>query len=604
MRHIVIGTAGHIDHGKTTLVKALTGIDTDRLKEEKERGISIDLGFAHAALGEDLRAAFIDVPGHEKFVRNMLAGSTGVDVLLLVVDAREGVQPQTREHFEISRLLGIRRGVVAITKADLASPEDARAQLEEFLRGSFLEGAPRIAVSAVTGSGLDELKAALTMAAGDSKQSSGFARLPIDRSFSVKGHGAVVTGTLASGKISRGEELELFPPATRVRVRSVEVHGQQVGDARAGERTALNLAGIDAKEMRRGMTLASPGRLRLTSQVDVMLELLRAAPPLKHRAPVHFHAGTAEAIAEVRLLESLDPMKPGSAAAVRLELREPMLLLPGDRFILRSFSPVTTIAGGMIGSTWAPPSKRAELAARTRALAGADLAGQLSRFVEESEHGLSLDDAVARTGRTLEEIHMASTVTGGWLVNPQWRERKAREVADALRAYHAAEPLRPGMSREALRAQVGAPAHLFSALLQGVVSEGELVRLESHRVKLDSAQEKERARLEAVFCDAGLAIPSIQEALAKSEIPAAKARTILEGLLKSGRLVRVNQELAIHADAAAKLREMLASRKGVKFSVPEFKDWTGVSRKYAIPLLEWLDRQRLTRREGEVRVIL
>ncbi len=336
MRHIIVGTAGHIDHGKTSLVKALTGIDTDRLEEEKRRGISIDLGFAHLDLSPELRLGFIDVPGHERFVKNMLAGVAGIDLVLLVIAADESIKPQTREHFDICRLLGIRHGLIALTKSDLADPdllELARLEAEEFVAGSFLEGAPIVPVSSTTGSGLDHLRAALERAAGAiaGKDATRHPRLPIDRSFSIKGHGAVVTGTLISGAIALHDELELYPVEKRVRVRGLQVHGSAVDRASAGERTAVNLGGLDSSDARRGMVLAPPGRFAATRQVDSVFDLLPGAHPLKHRAPVHFHAGTAEVEAEARLIASLEPMRPGSRAHVRFVLREALLLLPGDR---------------------------------------------------------------------------------------------------------------------------------------------------------------------------------------------------------------------------------------------------------------------------------
>ncbi len=361
MRHIIVGTAGHIDHGKTALVKALTGADTDRLAEEKRRGISIDLGFAHLDVTPELRLGFIDVPGHERFVKNMLAGASGIDVVLMVIAAGESIMPQTREHFEISRLLGLRHGVIAMTKADLADADTlelTRLEIEEFVAGSFLEGAPVVAVSSITGAGIVELREALRKAASSAsiKDASSYFRLPIDRSFSMRGHGSVVTGTLIAGTLKVEDEVEMFPAGKRARVRGLQIHGAASDRALAGERTAVNLGGVDTAEIQRGMVLAPPGLFRTTSCIDTTFELLRGARPLKHRAPVHFHAGTAEVEAEARLLASLEPMKPGSRAHVRFLLREPLLILPGDRFIVRMFSPVVTIGGGVVLDA-APPQR-------------------------------------------------------------------------------------------------------------------------------------------------------------------------------------------------------------------------------------------------------
>jgi selenocysteine-specific elongation factor len=602
-RRVIIGTAGHIDHGKTTLVKALTGIDTDRLEEEKRRGISIDLGFAHLDLTPELRAGFVDVPGHDRFVRNMLAGATGIDLVLLVVAADESIKPQTLEHFEICRLLGIKHGVIALTKADLASPEWAQLEIEELVRGSFLEGAPVVPVSAVTGAGLTELRAALALVAGEGlqKDAAQYARLPIDRSFSIRGHGAVVTGTLVSGTIALEDELEIFPQGKRVRVRGLEVHGASVERAQAGERTAVNMAGIESSEVRRGMTLAAPGRFRVTKQIDTIFELLSGAHPLKHRAPVHFHAGTAEVEAEARLLQSVEPMKPGSTAPVRFLLRDPLLLLPDDQFIVRMFSPVATIGGGVVAAINTPSRlRRPAIASRTIAMAAATPQERIRLLVEESSHGLSVTDLIAATGTPMQSAR------NDWVTSPAWITRRLAEVQTTLAAFHEANPLQPGMTREALRAAVlpVAPSFLLDDLLTGVVVEGETVRLASHLVALQRDDEVDLARLEAVFAKAGLAVPALSDALAQSKLDPARARTLLQILLKSRRLVRVNPDLVVHSTAADTLRAMIGSRKGSRFSVGEFKEWTGISRKYAIPLLEWLDRERVTRREGEQRVVV
>src|SRR3954471_7397053 len=366
MKSVIVGTAGHIDHGKTALVKALTGIDADRLEEEKRRGITIDIGFAHLELkaekGEALRIGFVDVPGHERFVRNMLAGIGGIDLVLLVISAEEAIKPQTVEHFDICRLLSIRRGIVVLTKSDLVDAETldvVRMEVHEFVRGSFLESAPIVAVSSKTGAGLDELKRELTVAATEvtAKSTAALVRLPIDRVFTMKGFGTVVTGTLLSGSVTKDAELELFPSGKHVRVRGVQVHGAAAEKAVAGERTALNLSGVSGDDLARGMTLAQPDLLRPTKTLDVSLSLLKAAKPLKDRARVHFHAYTSETIAEVITLEGKQ-VKPGQTAFVQLRLNEPVLLVPGDRFILRQFSPVVTIGGGTVVDTAPLPRSR------------------------------------------------------------------------------------------------------------------------------------------------------------------------------------------------------------------------------------------------------
>jgi selenocysteine-specific elongation factor len=619
MKNIIVGTAGHIDHGKTALVKALTGIDADRLEEEKRRGITIDIGFAHLQLAPDVRLGFVDVPGHERFVKNMLAGVGGIDLLLFVVAADESIKPQTREHFDICRLLGIRRGIVALTKSDLVEPELVdlvRLEMDEFTAGSFLEGAPVVPVSSTTGAGLADLRREMEgMArAVAEKNAEGHFRLPIDRSFSVKGFGTVITGTLISGSINKEEEVELYPTGRRLRVRGVQVYGKAAAAARAGERTALNLADIEPADIARGMTLAEPGRFQAVSQLDCRLDLLPSAKPLKHRAPVHFHAGTAEIEAEVRMLGSTAALRPGTSAFVRLVLREPALVLPGDRFIIRMFSPVITIGGGVVldiaGIRYRKADKPAE---RLEILAGGDAGARVALLVRESGCGMSIPAIVARTGLREREIETTGFVflkqPQPWLVDRGWFQSTRDRLVRVLREFHQKQPLQPGIAKQDLRARelAAAPQFLLDAILadaKEIVVEGETVRLRSHRVVLKEDEEQARAKIEGAFEQAGLAVPAVAEVLAKSGVEAARARSILQILIREKRLVRVSEDLVFHHGAIARLRELLAAHKGQRFNVPAFKEWTGISRKYAIPLLEYLDREHLTRREGDERLVL
>jgi selenocysteine-specific elongation factor len=603
LRHIIVGTAGHIDHGKTALVKALTGADTDRLAEEKRRGISIDLGFAHLDISRELRLGFIDVPGHERFVKNMLAGASGIDVVLMVIAAGEAVMPQTREHFDICRLLGLRHGVVAMTKSDLADADTlelTRMEIEEFVAGSFLENAPIVAVSAVTGAGIDELRQALVNAASDAvvKDASSYFRLPIDRSFSMRGHGCVVTGTLISGTLNVEEEVELFPPGKRARVRGLQIHGTAVNRASAGERTAVNLAGIDAGEIQRGMMLAPQGLFQTTTCIDTTFELLPGARPLKHHAPVHFHAATADVEAQVRLLASLEPMKPGSRAHVRFLLEKPLLMLPGDRFIVRMFSPVVTIGGGVVLDA-APPQKLRR-AALDKRLSEIGTQGMAAIAVSESAYGLTGAELIARCGRRFADA---------WYENRGKLASFKTSARNTLTQFHAKNPLLPGMPKEDLRNQAlpGSPAFLLDELLSrlpDVKVEGDVVRVASHRIALKSDESEATEKIEALFREAGLAVPSMVEVLSKSGIEAARARMLLQILLRDRKLIKINEELVFHASAIESLRTSLAQRIGTKFSVPDFKNWTGISRKYAIPLLEFLDREHVTRRDGDNRIVL
>jgi selenocysteine-specific elongation factor len=616
MKNVIVGTAGHIDHGKTALVKALTGIDADRLAEEKRRGITIDIGFAHLALTPSLLLGFVDVPGHERFVKNMLAGVGGIDLVLFVVAADESIKPQTREHFDICRLLGIRRGIVALTKADLVDSDIAglvRLEVEELAAGSFLEGAPIVPVSSVTGAGLDELRRELAKAAEavPEKNAAGHFRLPIDRVFSVKGFGTVVTGTLISGSVAKEQEVELYPAGRRLRVRGVQVHSSSAGKAVAGQRTALNLADIEAAEFQRGDVLSEPGRFHAIRQVDCRLQLLASAKPLKHRAPVHFHSGTAEIEAEVRLLEGGSVIAPGDSAWVRVVLREPALLLPGDRFIVRMFSPVTTIGGGLVADVSEHRYRKGEdAAARLGVLASFDAAARVTLLVREAAYGLSTAELVARTGLGARDVAAASAqaplvAVGDGLVDRAWMQSTREGLIKTVREFHHRNPLLPGIARGDLRGSL--PPSLLDALLaeaKDVVSEGESVRLRSHRVVLKEDEEEARAKIERAFGQAGLAVPALAEVLAKSGVEAARARSLLQILLRERRLVKISDELVFHRDAVEQLRGLLAGRRGERFSVPAFKEWTGVSRKYAIPLLEFLDRERVTRREGDERIVL
>jgi selenocysteine-specific elongation factor len=631
-KSVIVGTAGHIDHGKSSLVEALTGTHPDRLEEEKRRGITIDLGFAFLEEG-GVRFGFVDVPGHERFVRNMLAGAAGIDVVLLVIAADESVKPQTREHFEICRLLGVRRGVVALSKSDLAEPgllELARLEVGEFLRGSFLESAPVIAVSAKTGSGLGELKEALAAEARkiEEKNLGNYFRLPIDRAFAVKGFGTVVTGTLLSGSVAAGDEVELFPSGPRLRVRGVQSGGKTEERARAGQRTAVNLAGIEHTAVSRGMVLATPGKFRKTRRVDARIELLAGAPRLKNRAAVHLHTGTAETIAEVRF-HGCAELAPGGTALVQLRLREDVLALRGDRFILRQFSPVVTIGGGVVLD---PLARRAAArdtgrAAFLETLEEGKPEEMLAAMTGRALLGLRLEEIVARTSwteaevlQTAEKLIVAKRVRAvsrdPLLLVPEARFAEAQKSLLAfVEKFHKANPLLRGASREELRASLGrrvAP-ELFRAALEELAQrkvldvQGDVVKRAGTEISLQPEEERAKEQIEAAFAAAGLAVPSVKETLGKLAVDARRAEKLLQILLREQRLVRVTVELVFHREALAGLREKLRAHKqakGPRISVPDFKEMAGISRKYAIPLLEYLDRQGVTRRAGDERVIL
>jgi len=631
-KSIIVGTAGHIDHGKSALVEALTGTHPDRLEEEKRRGITIDLGFAFLEENGVL-FGFVDVPGHERFVSNMLAGAAGIDLVMLAIAADESIKPQTREHFDICRLLGVKRGVVALTKSDLVDSDTlglVRLEVEEFLRGSFLGAAPIVAVSARTGAGLPEFKKELRKVACEvpGKDAARHFRLPIDRAFAIKGFGAVVTGTLISGSVSAGDEVELFPRRERLRVRGLQSGGKAVDRALAGQRTAINLAGIEHTALQRGMVLAAPGKFRATKRVDARLDLLSFAPKLKQRSRVHFHTGASETIAEV-LLYGRRELPPGQSSFVQLRLQDEVLVLPGERFIVRQFSPVATIGGGQVLDALArrPTARDTGRVAFLEALERNDPAETLTAMTERSVFGLGFDEIVARTGWLDREVRDAATKLAAagklkmlsteplLLVATRIVDDARHKIAARVEAFHKENPLLPGITREDLRSNLGRrfSGETFRAALDELVAQkklelqGELVKRAGSTVTLDPEEERAKSQIEVAFVGAGLAVPAVKDVLSALPVEAKRAERILQILLREKVLVRVTQELIFHRDALAQLRERLAGfkkTKGDRISVPAFKELTGITRKYAIPLLEYLDRERVTRRAGDERVIL
>ncbi len=633
MKHVIIGTAGHIDHGKTALVKALTGIDADRLEEEKRRGITIDLGFAHLELaatsGEKLRLGFIDVPGHERFVRNMLAGVGGIDLVLLVIAADESIKPQTREHFEICRLLSVPRGITVITKSDLVDEETlsvVRMEIEEFVRGSFLdvERSPMVAVSARTGAGLDDLKREIARLAVDvpARDVEVIFRLPIDRVFVMKGFGSVITGTLIAGKIRKEEEVEIFPSRQRGRIRGVQVHGAASDIASAGQRTALNLAGVQTEELARGMTLAAPGVFEPTQRIAVQLSLLQDCKPLKNRARVHLHAFTSETIAEVALYGATE-VRPGATAFAQLRTAEPLLLLPGDRLILRQFSPVVTIGGAVVIDSFplARQKKDALLASLDVFANGSRQEVLLARVARRGHDGLTLAAAVREMGvkESVLKPLVASLLQQKQVIQAADRVISAeafvktrQSVIAALDTFHKANPLVAGISKEELREKLRLSQPVLEAVLAQLVAEkkteitGEQVRLAGRGVELKDDEAKAKAQIEKAFANAGLKVPLMKEVLATLPVDSARAHKLVTLLLRDRVLVKLADDLVFHQSALQGLRQTVAQYKATsdKIDVGKFKDLIGVTRKYAIPLLEYLDQQRVTRRVGDERMIL
>lgn len=613
-------------------MEALTGTHPDRLAEEKRRGITIDLGFAF--LEENgVRFGLVDVPGHERFVSNMLAGAAGIDLVLLVIAADESIKPQTREHFDICRLLGVQRGIVALTKSDLVEPdilELVKLEIEEYLRGSFLEGAPIVPVSSKTGSGLPELRSALSALAIKTagKDATRYFRLPIDRAFPRKGFGTVVTGTLISGSVGAEDEVELFPSRRLLRVRGVHSGGQPVERATAGLRTAVNLAGLDHSEVKRGMALATPGFFQTTRRIDARLTLLPSAAKLKNRARVHFHSGTSETIAEV-VFYGQDSLAPGQSAAAHLRLQDELLLMPGDRFIVRQFSPVVTIGGGVVLDPLArrPLARDIGRGAFLETLETGNREELLAAMTERAAMGLMMAEIVPRTGWLEKEIReTAAKLNAAGKIKVVSDEPlnllgKARfnevrqNLYERVEKFHKANPLLAGIPREELRASVGRRVRpeTFRAALDELAAErkvelqGELVRRAGAQIALQPEESRAKDEIEKAFAVAGLAVPSVKEVLAKLSIEPKRSEKILQILLRDKILTKVSAELIFHQDALVVLRDRLASykkSKGERISVPAFKDLTGITRKYAIPLLEYLDRERVTRRVGDERVII
>jgi selenocysteine-specific elongation factor len=643
VRDVIVGTAGHIDHGKTALVRALTGIDTDRLIEEKRRGITIDIGFAHLDL-EGFRVGFIDVPGHEKFVKNMLAGIGGVRLLMLVVAADESVMPQTVEHFDICRLLGIPRGIVVLTKRSLVDAELLQLveeEVRELVRGSFLDGAPVVAVDSLTGEGLDELRAVLRaelehLERDELRHRSGdrFFTLPIDRVFSVKGFGTVVTGTAMTGSLAQEEAVDILPSSLSSKVRGIEIFGWPEPRAEAGQRTALNLSGVARSELYRGMTLCSQGAALATSRIDVLIRTLPSAPaPLRHRGPIRLHVGTSELIGRIYLLADR-VLEPGAEGFARIRLDRPTVCFPGDRFILRRYSPLVTVGGGLVLSNHPPRHRRRERPALVedyRALApevereGPERARALLRFLiaRAGIEGIDLRRLTALTGLKaeavlagLEGLDSAVRIEQDppLVLDAGSIDALGRGMAALLKEFHEARPLAPGMSREELKERflkTGGAAH-FQFLLDRLAARGlievrgAVVALQGARVRLSSDQAVLREEILGVLRDRPFQFPGVEELAKLLGRPGDEVRNIYFYLVEQGEIVRVSGEVVVLPEQLADLLERLrrAYPSGRPFTVPQFKDVLGLSRKYAIPLLEYLDRRRVTRRQGDVRTLV
>jgi selenocysteine-specific elongation factor len=626
MRSLIVGTAGHIDHGKSALVRALTGTDPDRLKEEKERGITIDLGFAHLDLGQGRVASFIDVPGHERFVRNMLAGAHGIDAVLLVVAADESVMPQTREHFHICRLLGITSGLVVLNKCDVADADSqtvAEMEARELVAGSFLEGAPVLRVSARTGQGLGELREALAGLAGDlaARPAGGLLRLPVDRAFTLHGFGTVVTGTLVSGALAAGDEVELLPAGRRARVRGLQVHGQAVDRVEAGNRAAVNLAGVEVADVARGDVLARPDTLRSSRLLDVEVTVLAGEKPLRDLSRVRVHVASAERLARVRLLGATRA-EPGRPVRAQLRLEAPAVAGRGDRLVLRSYSPATTIGGAVVLDP-VPPTRRRRDTVTVAAPVASDAAAAARALVQQAgPAGIDTASLAARLTVPPADVpallaHDDDLVALGR--DPVWYVARAALVAlgqaacTSLERFHADNPLKAAMPREELRRRVfgRSPEGTFERVLEALGTAGQArlvgdgVALARHAVRLSPQEEQARSALLEAAHAAGLEGLDLDRVAAAACLTRPLLDRVASVLLAEGGLRRVGEGL-VDAPSLDALKARVRERwpPGSRLDVGAFKELTGLSRKFTIPLLEYLDRERVTRRSGNDRLVL
>jgi len=634
MKHLILGTAGHIDHGKTSLVKALTGVDTDRLKEEKARGITIELGFAHLELpGAGLRFGIVDVPGHERFVRTMVAGVGGMDLVLLVIAADEGIMPQTREHLEICQLLGVKRGIVVLTKKDLVEPDWldlVTEEVREYLAESFLATAPIVAVSSRSGDGIDQLKSELARLAGEIEQKrldTPF-RLPVDRVFTVTGFGTVVTGTLLSGAVTVGDEVEILPSGIACRVRGVQSFGAKVEKGGAGERLAVNLQGVDHSDVERGDVVVPKGLYRPTSAVDVRLNYLASAhKELKHRATIRLHSATYEVAAKVILFDR-DALTPGDSAYVQLRLSRPVLLLPGDPFVLRTYSPQATLGGGTVLDP-APPRRRRRSTEALELLAAAESGGDQERIrllVESSLlSGISVQEMVNRSGMSGKRIEgaLAPLLSSGAVLQVLKEPRiflgrdafaqLKQKLSLELRDYLEENPMQEGIGKEELKSRIPrrSDARFFGPVLASMEKEGlalsdrDIVKLPGRKVGVTQDQAGLQLLLEEALKKGWGEPPTLKELC---ELLGCTEKQLLDHanlLCREGRAAKVKGDIFYAPGAVVEIREKLVAylREKGEIAPPEFRELTGLSRKFMIPLLEYFDQEKLTIRMGDKRVL-
>ncbi len=622
MRYVILGTAGHIDHGKSSLVKALTGIDPDRLKEEKERGITIDLGFADLTYPEDLTVGIVDVPGHERLIRNMLAGAGGIDLVLLVIAADEGIMPQSREHLSICNLLKIKSGLVAITKSDLAEKDWLDLVIDEtrdFVKGTFLEGAEIVPLSAKTGFNLDLLKEKIKEAAlrVEPKPVKEVFRLPIDRVFTLKGFGTVVTGTLISGSISLDEPVEILPSGLISRVRGLHSHGHAIQKAYAGQRVAINLQGVDKEALMRGDVAITPKTITPTRTIDARIELLDNVPPLKSKSLVHLHISTSETIARV-ILYDREELKPKDSCFCQLRLSDPVIALSGDRFILRRFSPVITIGGGTVLDPSPLRRKRKEGTNDLEMLEEGALPEKIAVKVKKSGlEGMDLKSlsgwikadtpAIDRSIKILLDDGRLIKLDNRLLHIDVYRDTTSA-ILNTVRDSHKKNPLSPGIQKEELRTQLKVPREIWGALLSAIkdiAAEKDIVHLRGFRAA-STDESLISSGIISVLEKARFQPPSKEEVSEALNAPVKTVTDMLKLLAKEERLVRINDSMyitsAAHSEMISKLKAFFAKKP--EMTVAEFRDILDTTRKYALPFLEYLDSNKMTLRVGDVRKFL
>lgn len=639
MREIVLGTAGHVDHGKTSFIRALTGVETDRLKEEKKRGITIELGFAFLDLPCGHRIGIVDVPGHEKFVKTMVSGVSGIDILAFIVAADEGIMPQTVEHFEICRLMGVTQGIVVVTKKDMVDPEwleMVNEEIGEFCTDSFLEGAPIINVSSVTGEGIDLVKEEIDKIVSKHHFQEVFGpfRLPVDRAFAMKGFGAVVTGTSTSGRTKVGEDLRLYPSERVAKIRGIQVHGAAEEEVEAGHRTAINLQGVEVSEIERGMVLAPTDCLQATYMLDCSFTYLSLnSKPLKHRARVRIHLGTAEILGRISLLDR-DEISPGDEAPVQLLLEEKIAVWCGDRFVIRSYSPVATIGGGVVLGN-VSPRKRKRLHDHDREynlsmfgiLQKDNVSDKALFFLRESmELGLTADDMGIRLGvfgkhlkKALQEpistkqIAVVDSATQRYVV-VEIAENIKDMLVEGLKQYHKKNPLQQGLVKEELRTSMGREIdqkvfnYCLNELIRKnlVVQEESVVRLESHEVALKADEKELSKELDSWYREKGLSTPTIKETMERfEEYPTKLIKEVIGLKLHDGEMLKISESLYYAKEILDPLIDSVVAfiEKNGEIDAPSFKELTGLTRKFSIPILEYLDRVKITMRVGDKRIL-